>query len=122
MATPRRPPRRDPLGWLDLDELRDHLATPDAASMDAGWWSGTLACATAGVDMFPEALGGVVKATGVCAGCEAVYPCLAYGLMTSAVELDFGVWGRTSKADRRKIRKRLAVPARRQLRTRGVAS
>jgi hypothetical protein len=117
-----RKPAASVFDWLDMDLLRDHLAAPDVADWDAGWRSGALPCASSPVDMHPENAGGVTKAKEVCEDCAAIYPCLAYALMTSAVELDFGVWGRTSRTDRRKIRKRLTVPALRQLRVRGVSA
>lgn len=91
------------LGWFDLDRLARTRPYPG--------WERYAACAGKGADMFHLEKGDAARmkaARDVCAGCPAVYACLAtaMGEQSSSIT-EHGVWGRTSVRERRFIRKAL---------------
>lgn len=75
----------------------------------AEWWSDA-ACLTADPELFfpissaGPALKQVAQAKAVCTRCEIQQACLGYALDAGPVQ---GIWGGTTEAERRRLRRRL---------------
>lgn len=77
-----------------------HLAH---VSGDTGWMS-RASCTRSHIDMFPTDEVGRDHAKAVCEVCPVREPCGEYALNN---DIDAGVWGGLSEADRRRIKREL---------------
>jgi WhiB family transcriptional regulator, redox-sensing transcriptional regulator len=84
-----------------------HPTLADLLGDDLDWVSSEALCAQADAEAWWPATGDPARdARSICEGCPLIAPCRAYGL--SKQEFG-GVWGATSSADRRRLRKRRAA-------------
>lgn len=97
--------------WVDIDRL--------ANTVPAEGWERYANCRGINPDLFhPERGEPTAEIKAVCQGCPVIYACLSTAVARYDA-VDVGIWGRTSQAERRQIRRELR---RRQRRARQDAA
>lgn len=82
--------------------LIDTLSFLEAEAAATSWMSWALCAETNPEAFFPEKGGSPKSAKQVCDGCPVRAECLDYALDNG---IDFGVWGGTTEADRRRLKR-----------------
>ncbi len=98
-------------GFTSYGERVANVSAERAALDEPEWWRSLAACRGVATDLFfpagdvaPEPVAQAERAKAICQGCVVREECLQFALATHQ---EFGIWGGTTEAERRTLRRRL---------------